>query len=290
MVWKTLFLVSHNYVQSPSNHSLLLKKHANSFTALLVYVDDIVLTGNDNSEIIAITNHLHVAFKIKDLGNLKFFLGFEVARNSSGIHICQRKYALDILNDSGMLASKLVSTPMDYGTKLHVNSGTPLSDNCSSSYRRLIGRLIYLTNTRPDINYAVQHLSQFVSNPTTAHQQVAYRILRYIKGVLGTSLFFPAKNTPQLKGYSDSDWARCIDTRCSVTGFSIYLGSSLISWKSKKQATISRISSEAEYRALASATCEIQWLTYLLEDFFIPFIQPTLLFGDNKSALHIAFN
>ena len=152
-----LFLVSHNYVQSPSDHSLFLKKHANSFTALLVYVDDIVLTGNDNSEIIVITNHLHTAFKIKDLGNLKFFLGFEVARNSSRIHICQRKYALDILNDSGMLASKPVSTPMDYGTMLHVNSGTPLLDSCSSSYRCFIGRLIYLTNTRSDITYAVQH-------------------------------------------------------------------------------------------------------------------------------------
>jgi len=92
-------------------------------------VDDIVLTGNDNSEINAIMNHLHVAFKIKDLGNLKFFLGFEVARNSLGIHICQWKYTLDILNDSGMLVSKPVSTPMDYGTRLHVNSGNPLWDS-----------------------------------------------------------------------------------------------------------------------------------------------------------------
>ena len=168
-------------------------------------MDDIVLTDNDNSKIKAITNHLHVAFKIKDLGNLKFFLGFEVARNLSRIHICQRKYALDILNDSGMLASKLVTTPMDSGTRLHVNSGIPLSDSCSSSYRCLIGRLIYLTNTRLDITYAVQHLSQFVSNPTTAHQQATYRILRYIKGVPRAGLFFPAKNTPQLKGYNDSD-------------------------------------------------------------------------------------
>ena len=133
-------------------------------------------------------------------------------------------------------------------------------------------------------------MSQFVSNPTNAHQQAAYRILRYIKGVPGAGLFFHAKKTPQLKDYSDSDWVGCIDTRRSVTGFSIYLGFSLISWRSKKQETVSRSCSEAEYRALASAICDIQWLTYLLEDLLVPFIQTALLFCDNKLVLHIVAN
>nr|KYP62850.1 Copia protein [Cajanus cajan] len=189
-----------------------------------------------------------------------------------------------------MIGSKPVSTPNDYTTKLHQHSGSPLCDSDASSYRRLIGRLIYLTNTRPDITYAVQNLSQFVAHPTTAHQQAASRILRYIKSSLGAGLIFPASNTLQLKAFSDSDWAGCLDTRRSITGYAVYLGSSLISWKSKKQATVSRSSSKAEYRAMASVVCELQWLTYLLQDFRVSFIQPSTLYYDNRSALHITAN
>ena len=101
-----------------------------------------------------------------------------MAHSKQGINICQRKYALDILHDASMLGSKPVSTPIDYVVRLHQQSGTPLDDTTTSSYCRLIGRLIYLTNTRPDITYAMQHLSQFVAHPSSAHPQAAYRILR----------------------------------------------------------------------------------------------------------------
>ena len=132
-------------------------------------MDDIILTGNSESEIQDVIKLLDQAFKIKDLGNLKYFLGMEIACSSSGIHLCQRKYTLDILSDSGMLGCRPNVTPMDYSTKLQATAGTPLSTEASSSYRRLIGRLIYLTNTRPDITYAVQQLSQYMSNPTSVH-------------------------------------------------------------------------------------------------------------------------
>ncbi|WVZ04689.1 hypothetical protein V8G54_018035 [Vigna mungo] len=200
----------HGYKQSASDHSLFLKISESSTTAILVYVDDIVLTGNNISEI-------------------ESFLGLEVARNSTGIHLSQRKYTLDILTDCGMLASRPVATPMDDTDKLSTSSGTPLPD--PSSYHRLLGRLIYLTTTRPDISYVVHHLSQFMSAPTSTHSQAAF---------------------------SDSDWAGFLDTRYSVTGFSVYLGDSLVSWRSKKQPIVSRSSLEAEYRALATTTCELQ--------------------------------
>ncbi|XP_014517178.1 uncharacterized protein LOC106774648 [Vigna radiata var. radiata] len=226
-----------------------------SITAILVYVDDIVLAGNNIEEITTVTNILDNAFKIKNLGNLRYFLGLEVARNSTGIHLSQRKYILDILKDCCMLASRPVATPMDYTTRLSTSSGTPLPD--SSSYRRLLGRLIYLTTTRPDISYVVHHLSKFMSSPTTAHSQATFRILPYLK---------------------------------QAPGFSVYIGESLISWRSKKQPTVSRSSSDAEYRDLATNTCELQWLTYLLTDLHILFKQPTLLYCDNQSALQIATN
>ena len=283
------FLAHHGFKQSVADYSLFTLKKANSFTALLVYVDDSVLSGNDLSVLSSITKLLDDTFKSKDLGNLKYFLGFEVARGTSGINICQRKYALDLLTNTDMLHCKPVSTPFDYCTRLHQASGSMLSDSQISSYRCLIGRLIYLTNTRPDITFVVQHLSQFIASPTTAHYTALYRILRYIKVAPGLGFFFPSTSELQLKAFSDYDWAGCVDTRKSITGFSVYLGSSLISWKSKKQVTVSRSSSEAEYRALASVTCEIQWLTYLLHDFDITH-KPALVFCDNKSALHIAAN
>ena len=189
-----------------------------------------------------------------------------------------------------MLGCRPNATPMDYSTKLQATTGTPLSAEASSSYWRLIGRLIYLTNTRPDIAYAVQQLSQYMSSPTNAHLQAAYRVLRYLKGTPGSGLFLSATGTPQLRAFSDSDWAGCQDSRKSTTDFVVYFGSSLISWQSKKQSTVSRNSSEAEYRALASTTCELQWLTYLLQDFWITFTKPSTIYCDNQSAIQIATN
>ena len=162
-------LTSLGFEKSHSDHSLFLRFTGSITTVLLVYVDDIILTGNSESEIQDVINLLDQAFKINDLGNLKYFLGLEIARSSSGIHLCQRKYTLDILSDSGMLGCQPNVTPMDYSTKLQATAGIPLSTEASSSYRRLIGRLIYLTNTRPDITYAVQQLSQYMSNPTSVH-------------------------------------------------------------------------------------------------------------------------
>ncbi|MCI15401.1 copia protein [Trifolium medium] len=126
--------------------------------------------------------------------------------------------------------------------------------------------------------------------PSTSHYQAAIHLLRYLKGSPALGLFYPASSTIQLKAFSDSDWATCPTSRKSITGFCIFLGDSLISWKSKKQATVSKSSSEAEYRALASTTCEIQWLTYLLRDLQVAFTTPALLYCDSQSARHIASN
>ncbi|XP_016172985.1 uncharacterized protein LOC107615435 [Arachis ipaensis] len=204
-------------------------------TIIMVYVDDLVLTGDDLDEIDRIKRLLDLRFKIKDLGDLKYFLGKEVARSSKGIHICQRKYALDILKDFGYLDYKPVSTPMDYtcASKLSRNSGTALPDR--TPYRQLIGRLLYLTNTRPDIAYAMGRLSQFIDCPTDEHMRAAFHMLKYLKGCPSVGVFFfLADNDLKLTGFADADWATCADTRKSITGHCFYLGSSLISWKSKK--------------------------------------------------------
>ncbi|XP_058746738.1 uncharacterized mitochondrial protein AtMg00810-like [Vicia villosa] len=284
----TSLIVHHRYHQATSDHSLFVKYSNTNITILLVYVDDVLLTGNSLEDLTFIKNTLQEAFKIKDLGTLKYFLGSEVSHSSKGISLCQRKYCLDLLTDSCLLGSKPASTPSDPSIKLCFDDAKHFPD--IPAYRRLVGCLIYLNTMRPDITFITQQLSQFLSKPSITHHNVACRVLRYLKSCLGEGLFFPCSSKPCLLGFSDADWACCKDTRRSISGPCFFLGQSLISWRTKKQQTVSRSSSETDYRALAAATCELQWLLYLLCDLRITCDRPPVLYCDNQSALHIAAN
>jgi hypothetical protein len=284
----TTTLISLGYSQSQADHSLFVKASDSTFTTLLVYVDDIVLTGNSMSEINFVKKILDNGFKIKDLGPLRFFVGLEVARTKDGISLNQRKYAMKLLHDSGNLSTKPATTPCDPSTKLTNEGSTPYSNQ--SAYRRLVGRLLYLTHTRPDIAFSVQQLSQYVSRPLKSHFRAANRVLRYLKYAPSQGLFFPASTSLRLSIFVDSDWACCLDTRKSITRYCVFLDSTLVSWKSKKQSTISRSSSEAEYRALASLSCEIQWLHYLLTDLYILIKSGSSVYCDNASTIYLAHN
>ncbi|XP_024641636.1 uncharacterized mitochondrial protein AtMg00810-like [Medicago truncatula] len=282
------FLISAGYASVTSDPTLFIKRTTSTITVLLVYVDDIVLAGNDLDEIQLIKNSLHNVFGIKDLGILKFFLGLEVAHSAKGITICQQQYCLDLLNKTGTLGCKPSSIPMDPSQRLHRDDSEPYVD--ASEYRALVGKLLYLTSTRPDISFTVQQLCQFLDSPTATHFKAAHKVLRYLKTSPGTGLFFPRDSSLHLLGYSDADWGGCPDTRRSITGYCFFIGKSLVSWKSKKQQTVSRSSSEAEYRALAAATCELQWLVYLLTDLNVTCSKVPALVCDSQSALHIASN
>ncbi|CAJ2640747.1 unnamed protein product [Trifolium pratense] len=282
------FLTTIGYTQMLSDPTLFTKSTKDSFTIILVYVDDIVLTGNSLAEIEATKSCLHKAFGIKDIGTLKFFLGLEVAHSQQGITLCQRKYCLDLLIETCTLGCKPSSVPMDPSNRLHHDDSEPHPN--ITEYRALVGKLLYLTSTRPDIAFPVQQLSQFLDAPTLAHFKAAQKVLRYLKGNPGTGLFFPRNSSLQLMGFSDADWGGCPDSRRSITGYCFFIGQSLICWKSKKQLTVSKSSSEAEYRALASATYELQWLSYLLRDLQVHTDKLPALYCDSQSALHIATN
>ena len=225
---------------------------------------------------------------MKDLGDLSYFLGMEFTRSTQGIFISQRKYALDLLKEHGVDKQKPLKLPFDTHMKLEPQKGTPLSN--PESYRRLVGQLIYLTISRPDINFSVQLLSQFMQAPTSVHMQAARRVLRYIKNAPAQGILLASTAAAQLTAYCDSDWASCPFSRRSTTGYCILLGTSPISWKSKKQTVVARSSAEAEYRAMALTTCEVTWLLSLLKDLGLKKLQAAALKCDNQAALSIAAN
>ena len=177
---------------------------------------------------------------------------------------------------------------MEQNLKLTPTDEALLDD--PTKYRRLVGWLIYLTVTMPDIVFSVRTLSQFMHEPRKLHWDAALRILKYIKGTPGQGLLFPISDNLELKAFCDSDWGGCRATRRSVTGYCIFLGNSLISWKSKKQDNVSRSSAEAEYWAMANTCLELTWLRYILQDLKVSQKAPTSLFCDNQAALYIAAN
>nr|CAN80547.1 hypothetical protein VITISV_010898 [Vitis vinifera] len=258
-------------LRSTADHSVFY--HHNSLGQciyLVVYVDDIVITGSDQDGIQKLKQHLFTHFQTKDLGKLKYFLGIEIAQSSSGVVLSQRKYALDILEETGMLDCKPVDTPMDPNVKLVPGQGEPLGD--PGRYRRLVGKLNYLTITRPDISFPVSVVSQFLQSPCDSHWDVVIRILRYIKSTPGQGVLYENRD------------------RRSTSGYCVFIGGNLISWKSKKQDVVARSSAEAEYRAMALATCELIWLRHLLQELRFGKDEQMKLICDNQAALHIASN
>ncbi|XP_048231304.1 uncharacterized mitochondrial protein AtMg00810-like [Ricinus communis] len=214
------------FIQSKANYSLFTKREGKYFTVLLIYLDDILITGNDSENITDVKNFLHKNFRLKDLGKLKYFLGIEVSTSRKGINVYQRKYALEIIKDAGLLGATPVETLMERGTKLCENS-EPLHD--PGKYRRLIGRLIYLMVSRPNITYAVHVLSRFMHQPRKEYWDAALRVVCYLKGSPGQGLFFSANNDFKLSAFCDSDWAVCPLTGRSTSGYCVFLGHSLIS-------------------------------------------------------------
>uniref|UniRef100_A0A2N9FPR9 Integrase catalytic domain-containing protein n=1 Tax=Fagus sylvatica TaxID=28930 RepID=A0A2N9FPR9_FAGSY len=245
-------VVSHGMTRSQADHSVFFKKTRTGIVILVVYVDDIVITGSDKEGIQILINHLSSSFLTKDLGKLRYFLGIEVARSKAGISLSQRKYTLNILQDTGYLGSKPIATPMEPNLKLMPDEGDFVDD--PNTYRRLVGKLIYLTITRPDISYAVSIVSQFMTNPRVPHMNAVIRILKYLKNALGRGLFYRSSGHLRIEGYTDADWAGSPSDRKSTTGYCTFIGGNLVTWRSKKQSVVARSSAEAEYRAMAHTT------------------------------------
>jgi histone deacetylase 1/2 len=207
---------------------------------MLIYVDDIIVTGSSQEAIDALLRDLKQDFALKDLGDLHYFLGIEVIKDEGGIVLSQEKYARDILARVGMLKCKPSITPLSTSEKLSKYEGDLLNTSDSTRYRSIVGALQYLTLTRPDLAFSVNKVCQFLHSPTTAHWSATKIILRYIMHTLDVGLRIRKSNSTRVSAFSDADWAGSIDDRRSTGGFAIYFRNNLISWSERKQATVSR--------------------------------------------------
>ena len=245
------FLVQSGFKVAPSDSSLFVKAKEGRLAIVLVYVDDLIITGDYSEEIQRTRENLSVRFQMKELGELKHFLGLEVERTKEGLFLGQQKYAKDLLQRYGMLDCKPISTPMDPNVRLQEDEGNDLED--MTMYRQLVGSLIYLTLTRPDISYPVGVVSRYMSKPKKPHLDAVKHILRYVKGTINFGIMYKKTIDCQVMGYCDADYAGDSCTRRSTTGYFFSLGSGAISWFSKRQPTVALSSTEAEYRSTAMA-------------------------------------
>jgi histone deacetylase 1/2 len=283
-------LRAHGFVPSTADSSLFLLQTTKVTMYFLVYVDDIILISSSTLAADALIASLGKDFAVKDLGTLHYFLGLEVATYGSGLLMTQKKYSLDILHGAGMLKCKPTATPMSSTEKITAVDGTLLTSDEATEYRSIVGGLQYLTITRPDISYAVNRVCQYLHTPRDTHWAAVKRILRYVQSTLSFGLHIRPNPSGVLSAYSDADWAGSPDDRRSTGGYAVFFGSNLIAWSARKQATVSRSSTEAEYKAVANATAELIWVQSLLRELRVSQSQSPVLWCDNIGATYLSAN
>nr|KYP63626.1 Retrovirus-related Pol polyprotein from transposon TNT 1-94 [Cajanus cajan] len=227
-----------------------------------LYVDDLLFTGNDELMFTEFKNSMMLEFDMTGLGKMKYFLGLEILQTSGGIFIYQKKYAEEMLQRFGMNQSNSVQTPIAPGFKICKDEGGQQVDK--TCFMQMVGCLMYLTSTCPDLMFVVSLLSRYMENRTQLHLQLAKRVLRYIQGTAEFGIFYKKGGSDKLIAYTDSDYAGDVDDRKSTTGNVFLFGSGAVSWCSKKQPIVSLSTTEAEFIAAASCSCQAIWLKWLL--------------------------
>lgn len=283
------YFVKEGFVKSQNEETLFLK--TNKLANILfvsVYVDDLIYTGDNVSMMEDFKKSMQREFDMTDLGKMRYFLGIEVLQTSHGIHISQAKYALEVLKRFGMDKCNAVCNPMVPGSKIDMDDGGERVDE--TFYKQIIGSLMYITTTRPDLQFAVSLLSRFMSKPTQLHLMAAKRVLRYLSGTMDFGIWYKRGGTGEVLVYTDSDFAGDVDSRKSTSGYVFLMDEAAVAWSSKKQPIVTLSTTEAEYVAASVCACQAIWFKRILEELGYDVEGSTVILCDNTSTIKLSKN
>eukprot|EP00253_Pinus_taeda_P004625 PITA_04625 len=282
------YLIENGFDKCDGEPTLYIKENNGKIIIVVLYVDDLIFTSNDASLIADFKAVMKSEFEMTDLGFLRYFLGIEVDQSENGVFISQDKYVEAVLKRFNMQNSKAAVTPTVVGLKLTKEDST--KDFNPKLYKSIVGSLMYLTATRPDIMRAVSLISRFMERPKETHWQATKRILRYVNGTKGFGILYSSSESFMLTGYMDSDWAGSVDDRKSTSGYVFHMGSGAISWASKKKPVVALSTAEAEYVAATTTACQEVWLRRVLRDLCHEQENGTTIYCDNSSAIALSKN
>lgn len=282
------FFINEGFERCLSDHTLFTKKSKDGDILIIsLYVDDLIVTGNNEQLIEDFKNSMKKEFDMSDLGCMKYFLGVEVVQSAAGIFISQRKYANEILERFGMNLCKPVKSPIVPGSRLVKDEeGTKVN---STNYKQMIGSLMYLTVTRPDLCYVVSLLARFMEAPTLLHEMAVKRVCRYLKGTTELGILYKREGEETLLAYSDSDYAGDLDDRKSTSGYVFNVNSAAVAWSSKKQPVVSLSTTEAEFIAAAACACQSVWMQRVLGNLGKKKCK-CVIYCDNSSTIKLSKN
>nr|XP_048323011.1 uncharacterized mitochondrial protein AtMg00810-like [Ziziphus jujuba var. spinosa] len=281
-------LLQWDFKHSKVDSSLFLLHYDVGCIWLLLYVDDILITGSSLCLINKFVFQLNKTFSLKDLGSVFYFLGIEVIRDVNGMHLSQTRYIEDLLQRIGMADCSISPTPTSIGIQLNKTVGSAFKN--VFMYRSTIGALQYLTLTRPELAFIVNKLIQFMHVPTDMHWSACKRVLRYLQGTKTFGLQIRPSCDITISGYIDADWASNVDDRRSIGNYCIFLGQNLVSWSSRKQHVVAYSSTESEYRSLANGAAEVLWLQSLLNELQVELNRVPVIWCDNVGVGYLAKN
>ena len=281
------FLLENGFTRGIIDKTLFHKKHKDDIILVQVYVDDIIFGSTNDLLCERFAKLMQSKYEMSMMGELSFFLGLQVIQKPDGIFICQSKYIKDLLKKYGMEEASTAKTPMPTAVKLDQDKSGKSVD--ITKYRGMIGSLLYLTASRPDIMFATCLCARFQADPKESHLIAVKRIFRYLKGTPNLGIWYPKDTGFNLVGYTDSDFAGCKIDRKSTSGSCQFLGRRLVSWYSKKQHSVSTSTAEAEYIAAGSCCAQILWMRNQLQDYGLMLDKIPIL-CDNTSAIAIANN
>ena len=283
------YLVKEGFEKCNCEHTLFIKRgDGGKILIVSLYVDDLIFTGNDVSMFVKFKNSMKLEFDMTDLGKMKYFLGVEVLQNPEGIYISQRKYEKDVLERFRMKKSNSVKNPIVPSVRLMKDEeGSKVND---IMYKQLVGSLMYLTVTRPNLMYVMSLISRFMASPIKLHLQATKRVLRYLKGTVDLGVFYKNEGNGELMAYTDSDYARDVDDRKSTSGYVFLLNEGVVSWSLKKQPVVALSTTEAELVAAAFCACQGVWMRRVLEKLGHPQGECTIVLYDNNSTIKLSKN